>query len=347
MKRQTSSRLFALTFLFLATGCNSLPEPDAVPAEDVVAEYNQERLVKTRQAARTDVEEERTPSRPARSTSDYRLGPGDVLSITVVGQSSLNGTYTVGPDGIFSFPLLGPVEAATHTRRETAASLEVGLDEFFKNRLSVNIAVTHYENNKVFVLGRVEQPGFVKLTGEGTLLQVLAEAGGLPVREFRSFLARCAIIRGRDEIIWIDLIDLLQHGNIALNAPLQNGDVVFIPDSEDTTVFVMGEVESPGAVPIKVRLLLSQALAQAGGPTEDADLRKVYLVRAADEGEVKRPILINFAHIIETGDFSTNFALEGGDILFVARSGIGDIDYHLRKLVPGLQGLALGAALAR
>ncbi len=283
---------------------------------------------------------------PAPSTLDYRIGPGDELVVTVVGNSELSGERVVGPDGAIGMPLIGALKLGGMTRNESSTAISEQLAPFFDAPPSVWVEVTRYENNKVYVLGRVELPGLVELKGNGSLLQVLAEAGGLPVREFRSFMARCAIIRGRDQLFWIDLLELLQGGNLALNIPLRNGDVVYIPDSEDTLVFVMGEVRTPGAVPIKVRLNLVQALAMAGGPTEDAELESVWLVRPDAEGKLAHgPVRIDFKRVVETADFTGNVWLKPGDIIYVARLGLGDLNYVLRKLQPALTSISLGAVL--
>jgi polysaccharide export outer membrane protein len=284
-------------------------------------------------------------SRPAATTPPYRIGPGDGLRVTVIGEAELSGAYTVGPDGSIAIPLAGKVSFKGLDRDEAAELLRQALAPFFATPPSVAIDVTNYQNNKAYVLGRVEKPGVVELTGQGTLLQALAQAGGLPVREYRSYLARCAIIRGSEEILWVDLVDLLQGGNIALDVPLQNGDIVYIPDSEDTIVFVMGEVNSPGAVPIKVELSLTQALALAGGAAEDADLSQVYLVRADENGGPGSPVHIDVNRLLETADFSLDYDLKSGDILYVARTGFGDVSYVLRKLAPAF-GLAASAQIS-
>jgi len=266
--------------------------------------------------------------------------------VTVIGEPELSGAYTVGPDGSIAVPIAGSISLTGLDRDAAAASLREALTPYFAAAPSVGVDVTRYENNKAYVLGRVERPGVVELTGQGTLLQALAQAGGLPVREFRSYLARCAIIRGSDEIIWIDLVELLQGGNVGLDVALQNGDVVYIPDSEDTIVFVMGEVNTPGAVPIKVKLSLTQALALAGGPGEDADLSQIYLVRSGEDGGPAAPIHVDLSRLLETADFSRDFDLKSGDILYVSRTGFGDVSYVLRKLAPAF-GLAASAQIAQ
>ncbi len=104
-----------------------------------------------------------------------------------------------------------------------------------------------------------------------------------------TYLTRCAIIRGKDTIIWIDLNDLLQNGNMALNAKILNNDVIFIPESQSELVYVMGEVRTPGAYNMTGRLTIMDSLMLAGGPTDDADTTTIYLIRKGEgkQGSVR------------------------------------------------------------
>ena len=340
-------RWWCLVAACLLVSCGTGVRPDSVPAREMLDTF---RPPPSPWSQTADVDEMNAAAalvtRPAASTGVYRIGPGDLIRVHVAGHEDLSTDYEVGPDGRIGFPLVGTVELGGDTRDEAAARLVTGLEPFLSTRPVVAVDVTQYENNKVYVLGRVEQPGEVVLTGRGTLLQALASVGGLPVREFRAFLSRAAIIRGNDEILWIDLIDLLQRGNASLNVPLVNGDVVFIPDAEDATVFVMGSVGTPGAVPIKARIRLTQALAIAGGTTEDADLKRIYVLRPSQDGSPIRPAHVDLARLIETGDFTENLELRTGDVVYVARSGMGDVGYTLRKLAPGAPLAIAGAVLA-
>lgn len=335
--------VLTLFVAFLAASCLSEPEPDWVRPMPQIETLPESRPGNVSDRDPTSLALSTTT--PASPTPAYRIGPGDGLDVRVVGHPDLSGAHRVGPDGAVALPLAGALTLHGQTREGAADLVREALQKFFLDELDVSVSVTEYENNKAYVLGRVERPGVVDLTGAGTLLQALAEAGGLPVREFRSFLAQCSIIRGRDQILWIDLIELLQGGNVALNVPLQNGDVVFIPDSEDAIVYVMGEVNSPGAVPIKVRIDLIQALAHAGGTTEYADLEAVYVVRRGKHGNVEKPVRVDVRRLVETGDFGENVELKTGDVVFVARNGMGDLNYVLRTLQPAVSTLTLGAAL--
>ena len=208
----------------------------------------------------------------------------------------------------------------------------------------MTLSVIEYHNNKAFVLGRVSNPGVVSFPGEGTLLEALSLAGGLPVleKENDSFLSKCAIIRGRDKIIWIDLKELLNNGNMSLNARIRNNDVIFIPESRDELVYVMGEVGNPGAVRLRNRLSVLDAMMLVGGPTMNASLTKTFLIRGTPgQGSVKE---IDVKQMLETGSMQDNFLLESGDVIYVASSSTGKWNYAFKQVLPFLKVLDLSTS---
>jgi polysaccharide export outer membrane protein len=185
----------------------------------------------------------------------------------------------------------------------------------------------------------VTNPGVVTFPGKGTLLEALALAGGLPVLEKEAFLTKCAIIRGKDKIIWIDLKELLDNGNMGLNARIQNNDVIYIPESEAELAYVMGEVKQPGALRLKGQLTFMDALMMSGGPTREANLKKTYIIRFnGEKGFVKE---INLKAMLEKGDMSQNFLLHDNDVVFISQSGISKFNFALEQITPFLEVLQL------
>ena len=73
------------------------------------------------------------------------------------------------------------------------------------------------------------------------------------------------IVRGKDTVIWIDLRDLLENGNMMLNARLKNGDFIFIPQSQDQIAYVLGQVRSPGVLVLRSQMTILDAVMSAGG----------------------------------------------------------------------------------
>ncbi len=273
----------------------------------------------------------------------YRLGAGDKLDVRVWNRDDISTRdIVVAPDGTIAVPRIGIVNVKGRTVDEVVAEVSKRLSEYYDSP-EVTIQISEYANNKAFVLGRVANPGIVKFTGEGTLLEALALAGGLPVIEKEAFLTKCAIIRGKNQIFWIDLRELL-NGNIALNAKIRNNDVIFIPESEDELVYVMGEVEKPAAHRLKSQITLMDAIMLSGGPTRNATLRHVYVVRQTPEGGVVRKV--NVRHMVETADFTTNFLLQDNDVVYVAESDIAAFNYMIEQISPTVQLLNVGTDAA-
>ena len=273
------------------------------------------------------------------SDQAYKLGPGDVIDITVWRRDEISRkNIIVAPDGIISVPKVGILNVTGKKVTELTNDLTKILTQNYENP-EVTIAVREFHNNKAFVLGRVSQPGVVNFPGNGTLLEALALAGGLPHIGKDTFLTKCAIIRGNDTVIWIDLRELLAHGNMTLNAKILNNDVIFIPEAEDELVMVLGEVEKAGPIMLKRGLNLVDAVMRAGGYTNDADLEKVFIVRQAGEkGTIRQ---VDLKKMLEFGDFSQNYALMQGDIVYVGPTGMRKFNYAMEQLLPSLSVLSM------
>jgi len=153
-------------------------------------------------------------------------------------------------------------------------------------------------------------------------------------------MTRCSIIRGNDSVIWIDLQDLLKNGNMTLNAPIRNNDVIYIPELNDEVVYVMGEVTIPGAIQLKDGMNVLKAVMLAGGMNKNANPEKVFIIRQQNvKGDV---ISVDLNRLVSHGDFSQNFTLLPNDIVYVSPSGMGKLNYTIDKILPSLQVLSLG-----
>ncbi|MDM8538941.1 SLBB domain-containing protein, partial [Desulfobacterales bacterium HSG17] len=244
----------------------------------------------------------------------------------------------VGPDNIITTPRIGNINVGNRTREDVVAEITEKLRQFYESP-EVTLTIKQYKNNKAYVLGRVENPGVVTFAGQGTLLEALSLAGGLPVLEKEAFLTKCAIIRGNHKIIWIDLRELLNNGNMALNARIMNNDVIFIPESDDENVYVMGEVIKPGAIRLRLQMAFLDALMLAGGPTHNANLKQIHILRF--DGETSEVRDINLKQMLKTGNLGHNFQLKANDIVYVAPNGVSRFNYALKQLMPFLEVLNL------
>jgi polysaccharide export outer membrane protein len=175
-----------------------------------------------------------------------------------------------------------------------------------------------------------------------TLLEVLAKAGALPVIDKLATLTRCAIFRGRDKVIWVDIKRALTGGEVAYNVRMKAGDMVYIPDSSDTMVYVFGSVQRPGAYRLTPDMSAMDALAQAGGPTEDAANEEIGLYRPGKQAVERVPM-----SSLLKADRKVNFSLSDGDVIYVPKSGIAEFGYVTRQLAAGLSLMTINTMFAK
>lgn len=268
----------------------------------------------------------------SRLENDYRLGPGDHFSFLVSDRPEISREeIIVAPDGTVALPRVGIITVQGLTQKQVTDRVTQALKVYYE-RPEVTLLMKVYNNNRVFVLGRVVKPGEVKFEGRGTLLEALALCGGMPDSINKTYLSRCSIVRGKDLIMWIDLRELLERGNLSLNAQLQNGDVIYIPISEDATAYVLGEVKTPGVVPLRTEINIMNALMTVGGPTKEANLRDVFLIRQSEgRGVVER---VNLHELVGRGNGSQNYVLRDGDIVYVPETGLGKFNYFCTEVLP-------------
>jgi polysaccharide export outer membrane protein len=265
----------------------------------------------------------------------YRIGSGDVLRLHVFGRAEVSGTHTVGPDGKITVPIMGDVFLNDLTRDDALALIDKRLRELFSQPLTT-LAIDQYTSNQVTVLGRVERAGTQKFAHPPTLVEVLASAGAMPILDKQATLTRCAIMRGREKLIWVDLKSLL-NGDPGYNIRMKKGDIVFIPDSSDTSVYVLGAVPKPGSYRLTPRMTVLDVLAQAGGPNEDAAPQLIGVYRAG----AKQVEVVAFADLVD-GSRRVNYALEDGDVVFIPKSHLAEMGYVMRQLSPAISVLTFG-----
>lgn len=112
--------------------------------------------------------------------SEYTLGVGDTLKITVYGQEGLTGEYKVEPNGTVSFPLIKDVPASGYTATDVEKAIADKLSPDYIVDPRVTVEVLTYRN--VYVLGEVQQPGKYEFAPNMTILQAVAMAGGYTYR---------------------------------------------------------------------------------------------------------------------------------------------------------------------
>jgi polysaccharide export outer membrane protein len=281
------------------------------------------------------------------ATRDYRIGPEDLLDISVYEDEKLNKTVRVSSQGDISLPLLGVLKVEGLTAVQLEREIKDLLSERLYQNPHVSVFIKEYRGQRISVIGAVEKPGVYDVMGQKTVLEGLALAGGLKEDAGQLlFLIRPPSSdekspeKARDseermpETLVIDLEELLVKGNLSLNLPLKNGDVLNIPVSGK--VFVGGEVNRPGGFYLKgKRMTVSQAIAMAEGlkPKANASGTMIFRYGEGDKEEVL-PVDVNSIH---KGEIKDVYVREN-DIVIVPKSGAKAFLIELRETVRGIFG---------
>lgn len=232
-------------------------------------------------------------------TQEYRVGPKDLLEISVFGADELSRTVRVSEDGKVSLPLLGEVLVDGLTKSELEKKLADLLGEKYVQNPQVTVFIREYQSKRVSVLGAVEKPGPYQLLGRQTLMQIVSEAGGLTRDAGSDIIIIRQLPDGMSTSLRISIDDLFLKGDAKLNVPLEAGDIVNIPVDKLVAVYVFGQVKNPGALQVKKSSIptLLQAIAQAGGFTERASRGGVVIKRKDETGKEKE-IKVNVRSIL-------------------------------------------------
>jgi polysaccharide export outer membrane protein len=265
---------------------------------------------------------------------EYRLGRGDEITVDFAGRAEMQAKLAVGPDGRITLPLAGDLTVAGKTRTEAAQAVVTALEPYYAN-LSAQVTVTKYVSNRVVVLGDVERPGPVSFEGTPTLLEALTRAGLTAAGPGKTAEVpeRCAIYRGENQVVWVELKKLVESGNAMADLRLRRDDVVYVPNMRERFVSVLGQVAHPGAVPLSDASTLASVLATAGGTTAAAGTMPHIQIVDPATGTARTVSMKDVLNPVKTSEI----ALKPGEIVFVYPSGLYRATYVLERLAPLFQ----------
>lgn len=272
---------------------------------------------------------------PARD-EEYRIGKGDEITVDFAGRPEMQAKLIVGPDGRITLPLAGDIMLAELTRGEAAKAIQTSLAAYYSN-LAAQVTVTKYTANRVVLVGAVDRPGIYAFDGTPTLLEVLARGGveAGPNRsgqtpEVNQIPERCAIYRGSEQVVWVELRALMESGNAMADLRLRRDDVVYVPSISERFVSVLGEVQHPGAIPLAHNSTIASLLAQAGGLTDHAgNNAHIQIIDPAGGGSR----VLTLKDVLDPAK-SLEVTLKPGQIIYVPKSGFFRATYVLERFSP-------------
>ncbi len=276
-------------------------------------------------------------------TTEYMFGAGDEISIEVFGYEEFTGTWVVLPDGSIILPALGAVNVVGETPKSLKVLLTQQLDRHLVDP-AVTVRPTVLRPVVVTVAGEVYRPGPMQLrslseSGSGsnttvpTISAALIEAGGVTNNADIQQIELMRSQPGREPVsITLNLWDSLWSSSVPEDLVLQDGDVVFVPQlPEGTTVDrrlisrsnlapetipvrVIGEIRDPGEISVSPDSSLSGAIAAAGGPTTDARLKQVELIRLNTAGQIE-------SQTVDLRNLDDDYQIQANDVIFVPERG--------------------------
>lgn len=280
---------------------------------------------------------------------DYKIGPEDLLQISVLNVDKLSTEARVNGQGQIRLLLIGDVDVNGLTVMDVSKKLS----QMYKDRRylvdpQITVAVKEFRHQKVAVTGAVNKPDHYALIGPRTLLEVLGMAGGLsdkagevvnvirpqagPAVTPAAYAEQSPL--GGAQITAVDLNELLLKGAVSLNAPIQNGDIVFVPFAR--SAYVLGAVSKPGGVLIKENLTVTKAVSQAGGVNPVIGSDNATVLRTNGNG-LRTTVPVDLGRIAKGN--AEDVALRENDIVFVHESGARRFLFDIKSLFPASIGL--------
>ena len=287
-----------------------------------------------------------------KSGRSYRLGIQDVIEIKVYGHEDLDSTQTIGPDGTISILPGGSIHAAGKTVDELAGEiskrvsaivqapiLNVSVKEyksqplFFSNPI-VSVVVDEINSRRISVLGAVRSPGILKLRVPTTLMDAIAEAGGL---SDDADLQR-SIVFEDGKVLPVSLDRLFKQGDLRQNVYLRPSSSIYVGSVRYNYAYVIGEVQRAGKVSWDGSLSLMDAVSQAGGITQNAKTDHVLVISGGFADPSLK--LVDIGGFLYRGELENNVPLQRGDIVYVPKNELGTaeryFDFAVKAMGPVL-----------
>lgn len=276
----------------------------------------------------------------------YTVGPGDVISIKVLGEKDFDvDEVTVDEDGKIQIPFFEQgVPAKCRTEKELTADVRQLLTKYLK---SPQVAVRVKQRNSrppATIYGEVRQQQQIVLTREARLLELLSFAGGVTedaggmIQVFRTRKPMCSENTGEND--WIaetkDTSDVpsrmyslssVQQGRDEANPIILPGDIIVVQRA--APVYITGEVLAPQGVYLKDGgLSLTEAIAKIGGVRREAKTKDIKIYRLKSNSKDREIISANY-DLIKKGE-QKDIMLQPYDIVEVDKSkkSIGQIIFE-------------------
>ena len=243
------------------------------------------------------------PNMNIATPADYRLGPGDAVTIEIYGASQQSINATITPDGFVTIEGIGPVQLSGLTVDQANARLRSQIGARFSDS-QIRLSVGQTRTILVNVMGEVNYPGTYTLSAFSTAFNALYMAGG--VNDIGT-LRNIQIFRNNRLVSTVDVYDYILNGKATGNVKLTDNDVIIV-GAYDCLVNASGRIKRPMYYEMKSGESLSALLKYTGGFASDAYKESVRVTRKSGA--------LYSVHTVNEFDFAT-FHMADGDSLWV------------------------------
>jgi len=270
----------------------------------------------------------------------YRVGPGDVLEIVSwEGMKPIPQETIVRQDGRISFSFLDDIDVAGLSVSQIDDLLSERLARYVK-KVRLDITVKTFLSKHALLFGEIHVlplgktgPGKYPLRGKTSILDLIVEAGG---GTENADLKNVELVRSGQRYT-LNLYDAMFKGDTTYNVILDHNDMVTVPKLPELSerIYVFGEVAREGVYPFNNSMNLLTAIGQAGGCTRTAVKDSIKIIRGYADN---KPVVLgaDLDLLLRGGDIRQNIELHNGDVVFVPRTFIGDINEFIIKTTPML-----------
>ncbi len=253
----------------------------------------------------------------ATPVSQTTIHPGDQLNVQVYGDKDLTQTVTVLPDGSIIYPLIGRVQVGGQSVNDATTTVRTKLQKYVRNPF-VTIEIQQLGQPSVLVLGDVKTPGKYQLRSDARVTDAIAAAGGIV--DVNGPMPDARVSNPQGDVSTVSLQKLLHDGQTALDKPVGEGYVVYVPGPTLFNITVTGAVDKPGDVQIAEGDHLSEAIAKAGNSANaNADLNNIRVIRTNPDG-TRSEQTIDLYKALERGDSSADISMQKGDVVYVPQA---------------------------
>lgn len=282
----------------------------------------------------------------------YRLGPGDILRVTVWDHPELNnpsGTTTgeavgriIGADGTMFYPYVGTIMVTGKSTQDVQKFIATALSRVIRDP-QVEVNVQTYRSQRIFVTGAVKTPGVQFLTDAPVnASEAIALAGGIdPAADLTRVM-----VTHEGKPTSINVFDEWSHGDISREVALVSGDVVTVPEARGNKVFVMGEIVKQGSLIFPPgKYSLTDALGDSGGVIQySSNPAQIYVIRTAGT----KPVIFHLnARNPDALVIADDFQLHPRDVIYVEAAEISRIGRVISQILPVASALATGRTIAQ